>query len=267
LRYGKQVRVILIQPQLRHTPEADNFAAVRRSLTASRITPQEQDVLLLPERVTLTHRRDEYEGLVRELASELGCTVVGGSHHEQRGGQMVNAGLAVSASGVELGRYEKVRPYANERVSVSEGAAPGQFVVGGRRVLVLICADFWFSDLFERATTLPDLVLVPALSVSRKPTPDYSRSLWRHLAIARAYEFGTYVGISDWGHPSELPMLSTSGVGGLADPTATDPQKLFGPIAETGASAYELDFAALEDFRRDRIDRGFFWKKDGGRTA
>ena len=135
-------------------------------------------------------------------------------------------------------------------------------LIGGRRVFVLICADFWFSDLFNRAAHLPDLVLVPALSVSRKPSPDYSRALWRHLAIARAYEFGAYVGISDWGHPSELPMLATSGVGGLADPTREHPDELFRPIAESGASAFDLDFAALDAFRRDRMERGFFWKRD-----
>ena len=82
------------------------------------------------------------------------------------------------------------------------------FDFSGRRILVTICADFWFSDLFARAGRLPDLVLVPAYSVTRKSTPDYSRSLWRHLAIARAYELGVYVGISDWGYAADAPKPS-----------------------------------------------------------
>jgi predicted amidohydrolase len=254
------VRIILVQPQLSHAPDADNFAAVRRSLEECAIVPSTDDVLLLPERVTMTLSRAEYLDSVRSLARELGCAVVGGSHHQARGDQVVNAGLAVDGQGQDLGEYEKVRPYANERADVSPGAAPGQLDIGGRRVLVLICADFWFSDLFGQATALPDLVLVPALSVSRKPTPDYSRALWRQLAVARAYEFGCYVGISDWGYPSELPMLATSGVGGLADPTVSDPELLFRPIGPDAASVFDLDFVALDAFRQDRIARGFFWK-------
>jgi predicted amidohydrolase len=253
------MRLVLCQPQLHHGG-TDNFDRVRRALESSHVVPSSNDVLLLPERVAHTHDRAEYEALVRELAGELGCVVVGGSHHEQRGEQVVNAGIAVDASGATLGMYEKVRPYANERAGVSEGSAPGELLIDGKRALVLICADFWFSDLFQRATALPHLVLVPALSVSRKPTPDYSRALWRHLAISRAYEFGAFVGVSDWGYPSELPMLASSGVGGLADPSTTDPDAFFRPIALSGASAFELDFEALEAFRRDRLDRGFFWR-------
>jgi omega-amidase len=255
------MRLVLVQPQLAHH-DADNFDRVRHALDQSRIRPDPDDVLLLPERVALTQDRAEYQAEVKKLATELGCTVVGGSHHERRGDGSVNAGLAVDAAGRVLTMYEKVRPYASERASVSEGAAPGELSVGGRRILVLICADFWFSDLFARASALPDIVLVPALSVSRKPTPDYSRALWRHLAIARAYEFGAFVGVSDWGHPSDLPLLAASGVGGLADPSTTDPSAFFRPIAASGASAYELDFEALERFRRDRMERGFFWRKE-----
>jgi predicted amidohydrolase len=143
---------------------------------------------------------------------------------------------------------------------VSEGSALGELTIEGKRALVLICADFWFSDLFYRADVLPDLILVPALSVTRKPTPDYSRALWRHLAVARAYEFGAFVGVSDWGHGSELPLLRASGVGGLADPAEIDPNSFFRPIDARGASAFELDFDRLDEFRRDRTDRGFFWR-------
>ena len=254
------MRLILVQPQLRHSDTADNLGRVQESLARSRIAPLSSDVLLLPERVTSTGSRDDYLSALTELASKLGCAVVGGSHHEERGEERVNTGTAVSATGEILGSYEKVRPYATERQWVRGGQRPGELSIGGRRFMVLICADFWFSDLFHQAEHLPDVVLVPALSVSRKPEPDYSRALWRHLAIARAYEMGTFVGVSDWGHPSELPMLGASGVGGLADPTALEPSEFFTPIGESGARAFELDFARLEAFRSDRRERGFFWK-------
>lgn len=255
------MRLILVQPQLRHVEGADNLGAVRAALAGAAISPGASDILLLPERVTMTHSRAEYLREVGALASELGCWVVGGSHHEERAGELVNSGVAVGPDGAVVGQYEKVRPYANERASVRGGNCPGEFTIAGRRVMVLICADFWFSDLFHQAEHLPDLVLVPALSVSRKPTPDYSRALWRHLSIARAYEMGTFVGVSDWGHPSELPMLFTSGVGGFADPTEVEPERFFQPVDAAGASVYELDFERLGAFRRDRIERGFFWKR------
>jgi predicted amidohydrolase len=254
------MRLILVQPQLRHAPDADNLAAVRQSIESSGIVVRPGDLLVLPERVLPTQSHAEYLASVSGLASELGCSVVGGSHHEARGEALVNTGVAVDARGRLIGSYEKVRPYATEREWVEQGSSLGELVVEEKRVLVLICADFWFSDLFYRADVLPDLILVPALSVSRKPTPDYSRTLWRHLAVARAYEFGAFVGVSDWGHPSELPLLTSSGVGGFADPAEIDPAHLFKPIDPRGASAFELNFDRLAEFRHDRTDRGFFWR-------
>ena len=194
------------------------------------------------------------------LATRLGCHVVGGSHHDARGGGHVNAGVVSDGTGRIVASYEKLRPYAEERARVREGEKLGEVSIGGRSVLVLVCADFWFSDLFYRATSAPDLVLVPALSVTRKPSPDYSRALWRHLAVARAYEFGAYVGVSDWAHTTTPGALSASGVGGFADPTAVDPDALFRAI-DGAARLYDVDFDALAALRKDRTSRGFFWKR------
>jgi predicted amidohydrolase len=124
--------------------------------------------------------------------------------------------------------------------------------------LILICADFFFSDLIHLVTEPPDVILVAALSVTRKPTPHYARALWRHLAVARAYEFGAYVGISDWAHTAALP--SSAGVSGFADPTASDAGGLFIPTGDAGVAVHSIDRSALEAFRGDRRARGFFWR-------
>jgi len=147
-----------------------------------------------------------------------------------------------------------------EIARLKAGDSFGEFSVGGRNVLVLVCADFWYSDLILKAEAAPDIILVPALSVSRKPDPYYSRALWRHLAVTRAYEFGAYVGISDWDEGSVLPKYRTSGVAGLADPVMTVPGNFFSAVDAGGAGIYELDFTAIEAFREDRRMRGFFWK-------
>lgn len=254
------MKLLLVQPELSYSSGADNLEVVARLVEPFAGALSAGDVLLLPEHVDVRPSRAAYEGDVRRLAARLGCHVVGGSHHEERDGARVNSGIVSDATGAIVGAYEKLRPYAEERSRVQPGAALGEFSVAGRAVLVLICADFWFSDVFYRAKELPDLILVPAFSVTRKPTPGYSRSLWQHLAVARAYEFGAYVGISDWAHTDTPGHLSASGVGGLGDPTTSDPEGLFLPVGGA-VRLFDLDFGALGDFRRDRVDRGFFWRK------
>ncbi|HEX4338478.1 MAG TPA: carbon-nitrogen hydrolase family protein [Polyangiaceae bacterium] len=255
------MKLLLVQPALSYAPSADNLGIVTRIAERFAADLGPDDIVLLPEHFDLRPWREEYEAGVSALARRLGCHVVGGSHHEEREGGRVNSGVVANPRGTIVSRYEKVRPYATERERVQEGNAFGELTIAGRSVLVLICADFWFSDLFARAAALPDVVLVPALSVTRKPTPHYSRALWQHLAVARAYEFGTYVGISDWAHvPTPEHLFFASGVAGFADPTTLDPAAFFRPL-NGDARLYDLDFEALSVFRKDRRDRGFFWKR------
>jgi predicted amidohydrolase len=254
------MKLLLMQPQLRAFDTVFSLDAARALLDSMRAHLDASTLVLLPEHFMFTHDAREYSDAIRSLARDFGCTVIGGSYHDRRSDGAVNAGIAVDPSGALIGAYEKLRPYSDERKYVVPGTRLGEFEIDGRRIMMLICADFWFSDLFFQAEHLPDLVLVPALSVTRKSSPVYSRSLWRHLAVTRAYEFGVYVGISDWGHPSQLPNLFTSGVAGFADPTQTDPALFFCPVSDHGATMFELDFDRLEDFRADRRHRGFFWK-------
>lgn len=254
------MKLVLVQPELSYDPRADNLGTVTRLVEPYADALDANDVVLLPEHFDVRPSRADYERDVTGLARRLGCHVVGGSHHEQRDDGRVNSGIVADPRGSVVGRYEKLRPYADERAAVHQGSGPGEITIGGRNVMVIICADFWFSDVFQRAATLPDVILVPSFSVSRKPTPDYSRALWQHLSVARAYEFGTFVGVSDWAHVATEGHLAPSGVSGFADPTATDPSKLFHAVRGSVA-VHQLDFAALDEFRRDRLIRGFFWKR------
>lgn len=252
------MKLVLVQPQLSAASDADNITTIRRHIDASGAALTSDDIVVLPEGVD--RRASGYERDVAELARTLGCHVVGGSRRERVGTGLVNAGLAFNPAGAVIGRYEKLRPYADERRAVQPGEVLGELSIGGRNILVLVCADFWFADLIQRSARLPDLIVVASLSVTRKATPTYSRSLWRHLAVARAYEFGVYVGISDWGHPSGLPSGFPCGVGGFADPTGIDPEQFFTATGDQPVAVHELDFGALDRFREDRSRRGFFWK-------
>nr|PZN25964.1 MAG: hypothetical protein DIU78_09035 [Pseudomonadota bacterium] len=256
------MKIWLVQPALRHEPSDHNLEVIRGHLRAVRADIAPEDIVLLPERFELREHGTLYEDAMVELARELGCTIIAGSHREPRGASAVNTGLVIDGAGTILGRYEKLRPYGAERQWVTPGTLLGEITIASRRVLVLVCADFWFVDLVLRASAPPDLIAVPALSVTRQSTPDYSRALWRHLAVARAYEFGSFVAVSDWSHRSALPLLAPAGVAGFADPTPRDPERLFQPLGERPVAAFELDFEALERFRADRRSRGFYFRDE-----
>ncbi len=253
------MRLLLTQPTLATSDAPDSVTTISDLLLEHGAPFPSEDVLVLPEHWYPGNDPEDYLRAVRKLARVAGCHVVGGSQHEHAAGHSVNTGVVIRPSGEVLTRYEKQRPYALERQRVGPGSEIGEFEVNGRRMAVFICADFWFSDLFDRLNHSPDVVLVPALSVTRKPSPDYSRALWRHLSTARAYEFGLYVGISDWSTESNLPPLRAAGVAGFSDPTGTDPEHFFSPVGAGGVSLIELDFDALDDFRHDRRERGFLW--------
>ncbi len=258
------MRLVLVQPRLSYLPEADNLTAIRGAVEAEQGKTCAGDVLVLPERFHLGANAGVYEASVQALARELECYLVAGSQHRAEGERMVHRGVLVGPDGNLLGAYDKLRPYADERRFVQPGTATGEFVIEGRRMLVLICADFWFSDLVLAASAQPDLIVVPALSVSRKSSPRYSQVMWRHLCVSRAYELGTFVGVSDWAHESELPSLKSSGVAGFADPTQVDADQLYCPVAPAAVRSFSLDFDALDQFREDRRSRGFFWQPGSG---
>lgn len=260
------MRLILTQPTLTTTSNEANLDAIHGLLGASPLDLQPQDLIVLPEHWFVKDASDgrDYLGMVKDLARRSGCHVIGGSRHEPRGTGTVNSGVVVDSHGNLVVTYEKLRPYALERQRVVPGSKLGAFQLGPLRCAILICADFWFSDLFERFEVRPDLLLIPSLSVTRKPTREYSRNLWRHLAISRAYEFGLYVGISDWAHTSKLGQFCTAGVGGFADPTQVSPERFFEATPSPGLSVCTVDLDRLDTFRRDRIERGFFWRTQPG---
>ena len=254
------MRLILTQPQLTAFDNPHSLETVRRILDGVNGGFTCDDIVVLPEHVFFVQSREEYLAIVQPLAREYGCHLVAGSFHEITPDIRRNTGAVLSPMGDVLGWFDKLRPYSDERSRVEAGGRLGEIRIGDLNILILICADFWFGDLFFQTRALPDLVLVPALSVTRKATPDYSRALWRHLAIGRAFEFGVFVGISDWGHPSILPTHITSGVGGFADTTGTDPAAFYRPTGDASVHIIDPDFDALERFRHDRRERGFFWK-------
>src|SRR5262249_6409354 len=156
-----------------------------------------------------------------------------------------------------IAHYEKHRPYGSELAhGIVGGHTWGQFSLHGRHCVVLICFDLWFSASFHQLGRLPDVVLTPSFSVSQKASPRPAQTLWKHMTVARAYEFATYVGVSDWAYPCAYDGLRSCGVAGLADPHP-DGTGFFTPVGDAVFRSYQLHFDRLDQLRENRRTRGF----------
>lgn len=252
------MRVVLTQPRDWFEDGAKNFDQIVRLATRSTVKFVESDVVVLPELAGAEMGRGNYLACVRRVASTLGTWVVGGSHHHRRGTRTVNCGVVVNPSGAVVAEYEKLHPYGIEgALGISKGTRVGMFEVHGRKVLILLCADFWFSKSFELGSSLPDLVLVPTFSITQRSSPAPARSLWKHMAISRAYEFAAYVGISDWARTCSYHGHQSSAVAGLADPRPPSSNGFYKGLAARRVAPFSLDFSRLQALRDNRRLRDF----------
>ncbi|MGP3934025.1 carbon-nitrogen hydrolase family protein [Nonomuraea sp. KM88] len=246
------MKILLVQPPHWSPDGHANFDAIEE-LVASHAG----DVMLLPELAGSSLPRAGYLDRVRTLALRSGMAVVGGSHYDAVNGGPINRGAVFGADGTLLAEYDKVHPYG---VELRSGVLPGRpgagFDLHGRRLRVLLCADLWYSGSLAGHDGL-DAVLVPAFSLTRWDGPAPARELWRHMSVARAYEFMTYVAVSDWHHEATYLGHPCAGVTGFADPCPRTHEGFFSGPPPAEVSAYDLDFDRLDAFRRDRAERGF----------
>lgn len=250
------MRMVLARPGVRRADGAENVRQTREAAAGAGL--RGDDVLVLPELAGGDLPADAYETAVTGLARDLGCHVVGGSHHRSAGRGTVNTGLVADDGGRVLARYDKAHPYGAERdAGVVPGAASGRFAVGGARVGVLLCADLWYSGLVaELVDGGVDVLVVPAFSVTQWPTPEPARELWRHMAVARAYEFTCCVAVCDWAAGTPYAGLAAAGVSGLADPLPATPGRYF-TAAAGPVTVVDVDDRRLAALRANRAARGF----------
>jgi len=254
------MKLVLTQLSRRSEDITQNFETLLQHAKQAQEVTMGADVLVLPELIGASSSVEQYESWVRTVARTLGCLVVGGSHHECRGTSVVNCGVVVTSTGDIIARYDKCRPYGSElERGIVSGQPCGQFSLHGRHFVVLICSDLWFSDAFHQLGRLPDGVLIPSFSVSQKASPQSAQHLWKHMTVSRAYEFATYVGVSDWGTSCAYDGLHSCGVAGLADPRPSD-GSFFTPVGDAVFRSYLLHFARLDQLRENRRTRGFLWQ-------
>jgi predicted amidohydrolase len=253
------MKLFLTQPGTYSHELTRNFDRVRRLVKPLRSQFEPKDILLLPELAGGESGRVEYDNFTSDLAIGLRCYVVAGSHHEQRRSAQVNCGAVADPAGKIICRYEKLRPYGVEsKLGIAPGNLTGHFDIDGCQVLVFICADFWYSEVFLSCLKLrPDIILVPTFSISSRSAPCAARSLWKSMAVSRAYEFGVYVGISDWGYPSEYQGLKSSSVAGLADPRPHTHNGFFLNVGRRRIGRYTLDIDRIRGLRQHRSNHAF----------
>jgi predicted amidohydrolase len=254
------MKLVLTQMIRRSEDINQNFEVLLQYAEQAKEVTVGADVVVLPELIGASSSVAHYESWVRTVARTLGCLVVGGSHHERRGTSVVNCGVVATPAGDIVARYDKHRPYGSElERGIVGGQTCGQFSLHGRHFVVLICLDLWFSDSFHQLGRLPDVVLIPSFSVSQKASPQSSQHLWQHMTVSRAYEFATYVGVSDWAAACAYDGLHSCGVAGLADPRP-DGRCFFTPVGDAVFRSYRLNFARLDQLRENRRMRGFLWQ-------
>jgi predicted amidohydrolase len=250
-----RLRVVLVQPSGWVDDGVANLRAAARALGAAGPF-DDRHLIVLPELIGATLAASDHLDQLRAITTTTGGWVIGGSHYDTVGPR-TNRGVVLDPDGHVIDHYAKRNPYGIEH---DHGVQPGDrhacFEIDGRHVTVMICADAWFAELLLEPPSRADLIVVPSFSITRRP-PAFARALWRHLAVARAYEFSSFVAVSDWRLGATYHGQPSAGVSGVADPFPDDPDRYFTPADDAPVSVHELNMEKLDGLRRDRQARGF----------
>lgn len=251
------MRVVLTQPNVRKLDGTD-IGRISRSLRRRAFKGAPGDVILLPELVGEGYTTGDYRAAISGMAREFGCHVIGGSQFDQSGSLALNGGVVVDPAGDTIAHYQKANPYGRERdISQAGDRAGASFRIGGVACFVSVCADFWHVETYRHLETPPEVIFVPALSVSRKSSPDMARARWRHAMIARAFEQAAYIAVSDWAYPVSGGDHPSSGVAGLAHPDPETTALLLRSLGRNQVGIFDIDLEAGRLLRADQKSRGF----------
>lgn len=259
MRDGASIELTLVQPRSWTEDGVANFAEVERLLDSMPKPDGGAALVVLPELVGASMDRDAYTDAVTNLAGRLGRWVVGGSHHWLQGTGTRNAGLVAGPDGDVVAAYQKRNPYGSERADgVLDGDGPIVFDAMGVTVGAVICADFWHSECIQQLDPHPDVIAVASFSISRGRAPGAAKELWRHLAVARAWEHGVHVGISDWSPESTYGELSATGLAASVSPAPTRPERFITALGNRRVRTVRVDIDRLRSFRADQHHSGLF---------
>jgi predicted amidohydrolase len=197
--------VTLASVNLRPRNTAGREASVSEFIkTIARAVPQNADVILLPEGISVVGTPNTYVEVsepvpgpttkaLGEVARARKAWIVAGIY-EREGNAVYNTAVLLNREGELAGKYRKV--YL-PREEVERGLTPGVnfpvFDTDFGKVGLMICYDVFFPDPARQlATQGADLLLMP---------------IWggdEHLAKARAIENGVFLAASGYDHPTYI---------------------------------------------------------------
>jgi omega-amidase len=193
----ESLTVLLCQLDLAWEDKRANFAKVRALVAAA--APEPGSLLVLPEMfatgfsmneaATAEQPGGETELLLRQLAAETRCCILGGLVAVWDGAPR-NQALAVAPTGEVLARYSKQRTFslAEEGAHYAAGDKAVVFDWAGFRIAPLVCYDLRFPELF-RAGTARGATLFAVIA----NWPVVREAHWRTLLEARAIENQAFV--------------------------------------------------------------------------
>lgn len=193
-----------------------NHAKARQLVAEAR--PEPGALIILPETfstgfsmnlpVTAEPEGGPTETLLRELAAQYQCCVIGGVVTKTSDGRGMNQALAIAPDGTLLARYTKNYPFSliGEDKTHAAGADVCIFEWQGLRIAPLICYDLRFPELARKATQAGAEVLI---YIAAWPVKRIQH--WITLLQARAIENLAYtIGVNRCGTDPEFTYTGRS---------------------------------------------------------
>ena len=189
------MRVALAQTNIIWEGKNKNIKKAEEIVT--RAKKEYTDMVLFPEMsftgfsmntvVTSEHNRetvDVISGIAKDKSIAIGCGWV-----ESAGIKSKNHYTVISETGDVLSDYVKIHPfsYSEEDLYFESGSKVTTFDYKGFCWSTLICYDLRFPELFQIASSMADIIVVPA------NWPQKRELHWNTLLCARAIENQTYV--------------------------------------------------------------------------
>lgn len=207
------MQVLAVQLNMTWQDKAENYDAARALVAEAQ--PEAGSLIVLPEMfatgfcMNLQATADEErasEAVLKEIASQYDCAVLGGVVGPIVNGVATNEAVAFAPDGSELVRYVKQQPFtlSAEDRKYRAGSEHKLFQWQGVKVAPFICYDLRFPERFRPAAAEgAELIVVMAC------WPEIRSEHWVRLLQARAIEnLAAVVGVNRCG---EEPNLTFDG--------------------------------------------------------
>ena len=253
------MQIVAVQLNMVWEDRLANHARIRQLLSDAAV--EAGSMVILPEMFesgfsmnlgrTAQSESREGESLLRELAAEYDCAVMGGVAAPVVEGVSKNEAVVFAPDGAELARYQKMQPFShsNEGDYYPAGRGHRTFQWQGVTIAPFICYDLRFPELFRAAIDDGAEVLTVIAC-----WPSKRSEHWVRLLQARAIEnLAAVVGVNRCGRE---PGLDFDGRSAAFDHMG---QPLFEATDEEQVLKTTFDIEAVRGWRdffpalRDRV--------------